>query len=76
MTKCILNMIVKNESANLRRNLVSVSKLVQAVYILDTGSTDDTIKVIQDTVDTELSGIPCEVGVSEFVDFGTTRTEA
>lgn len=76
MTKCILNMIVKNESANICRNLMSVSKLVQAVYILDTGSTDDTIKVIQDTVDNDLAGIPCEVGQSTFVDFGTTRTEA
>lgn len=76
MTKCILNMIVKNESANLRRNLLSVSKLVQAIYILDTGSTDNTIETIHSIVDEDLSGIPCKVGVSTFIDFGTTRTEA
>ena len=69
-------MIVKNESANLKRNLLSVAKLVNAIYILDTGSTDNTIETIHKIVDEDLSGIPVEVGLSSFIDFGTTRTES
>ena len=40
-------LIVKNESLVIRRCLDSLRGLVQAVVIVDTGSTDDTLAVIR-----------------------------
>ena len=45
--KIVLNMIVKNESKIIVRLLQSVYKLIDAYCICDTGSTDDTIEVIE-----------------------------
>ena len=45
MAKICLNMIVKNESAILRRLLESVLPLIDSYCICDTGSTDDTIEI-------------------------------
>ncbi len=42
MTKLSLNMIVKNEEANLTRALQSVKNIVDEIIIVDTGSTDKT----------------------------------
>lgn len=43
-----LVMIVKNESRSLRKCLARVKKLVDEIYITDTGSTDDTIKIAEE----------------------------
>lgn len=44
--KIVLNMIVKNESQIILRLLESVYKLIDAYCICDTGSTDNTIEII------------------------------
>ena len=41
-----LNMIVKNESKIIRRLMESVSSIIDCYCICDTGSTDDTIEII------------------------------
>lgn len=41
--KLVLNMIVKNEESNLSHNFARVEGLVDAIILLDTGSTDDTV---------------------------------
>ena len=46
--RIILNMIVKNESANLEKNFRRVKNLVDAIVLLDTGSTDNTIQIAKD----------------------------
>jgi tetratricopeptide (TPR) repeat protein len=46
--KIVLNMIVKNESKIICRLLESVYKIIDAYCICDTGSTDNTIQVIEE----------------------------
>ena len=43
-----LVMIVKNESRSLLKCLARVKKLVDEIYITDTGSTDNTIKIAEE----------------------------
>ena len=43
MKKIGLVMIVKNESRSLDKCLISAKKLVDEIYITDTGSTDNTL---------------------------------
>lgn len=43
-----LVMIVKNEERSLRKCLSRARKLVDEIYITDTGSTDDTIKIAEE----------------------------
>lgn len=43
-----LVMIVKNEERSLRKCLSRVKKLVDEIYITDTGSTDDTLKIAEE----------------------------
>lgn len=43
-----LVMIVKNESRSLRKCLARAKKLVDRIYITDTGSTDDTVKIAEE----------------------------
>jgi len=47
VTKLCLNMIVKNEAANIERCLKSVAPYISSWVILDTGSTDDTVAKIK-----------------------------
>ena len=42
-----LNMIVKNESRVIRRMLESVYTILDSYCICDTGSTDDTVEIIE-----------------------------
>ena len=44
-TRNALIIMVCNESANIVRTLSSISPLIKAVFMLDTGSTDDTIEL-------------------------------
>jgi tetratricopeptide (TPR) repeat protein len=67
-------MIVKNESAILRRLLQSVLPLVDSYCICDTGSTDDTIEIIETFFkDNNIPGLVVE---EPFQDFGYNRTFA
>ena len=47
MKKIGLVMIVRNESRSLEKCLSLAEKLVDGIYITDTGSTDNTIKIAQ-----------------------------
>ena len=48
MSKLTLSMIVKNEEANLRECLESVAGVVDEIILVDTGSTDSTIKIAEE----------------------------
>lgn len=48
MKKIGLVMIVKNESRSIRKCLSRVKKLVDEIYITDTGSDDDTVKIAEE----------------------------
>ena len=65
-------MIVRNESAVIERCLRSVKPLLSGWVIVDTGSTDDTVARIEQT----LSDLPGEIHHREWVDFGHNRNEA
>jgi tetratricopeptide (TPR) repeat protein len=69
-----LNMIVKNESKNMRRLFTSLRGFIDDYVIMDTGSTDNTIEVIKQVG--EEFGIPGHVGQSTFKNFGFNRTES
>jgi glycosyltransferase involved in cell wall biosynthesis len=72
--KLCLNMIVKNESKIIRRLIDSVAGIIDAYCICDTGSTDDTIKIIQDYM--QEKNIVGEVYQEPFKNFGYNRTHA
>jgi tetratricopeptide (TPR) repeat protein len=67
-------MIVKNESRIIQRLLHSVVNIVDTYCICDTGSTDDTKKVIIDFFSSR--GISGEVFDEPFQNFGYNRTVA
>lgn len=69
-----LNMIVKNEAANIERCLASVQPVIGSWVICDTGSTDDSPERI--TRFFSGHGIPGELHRIPFVNFGQARNEA
>lgn len=69
-----LNMIVKNESKVITRLLESVAKWIDSYCICDTGSTDDTMQIIQTFFETKQ--IPGRICQEPFRDFGYNRTHA
>src|SRR5262249_35241398 len=69
-----LNMIVKNEEANLERCLRSIGPWISAYVIADTGSTDRTQQIIRDVM-ADL-GVPGEVHSIPFDNFGQARNQA
>lgn len=72
--KICLNMIVKNESAIIIRLLESVIPLIDSYCICDTGSTDNTITLIQDYCKSK--NIPGKIIEESFRDFGYNRSYA
>ena len=72
--KLCLNMIVKNESRIICRLIDSVVNIIDSYCICDTGSTDDTINIIQDYMKSK--GKPGEVYQEPFQNFGYNRTHA
>lgn len=70
--KICLNMIVKNESAVIRRCLDSVIDKIDYWVIVDTGSTDGTQEIILD----HLKDIPGELYERPWKNFGESRSEA
>lgn len=73
-TNICLNMIVKNESKVLPRLFRSLHQFIDFYVIVDTGSTDGTIELIQ----SEMSkyGIEGQVHERPWVNFGTNRQQA
>lgn len=67
-----LTMIVKNEEHVIRRSLDSVRPLIDSWSIVDTGSADGTVDVIEKT----MRGVPGEVHHRRWRNFGENRTEA
>jgi tetratricopeptide (TPR) repeat protein len=72
--KLCLNMIVKNESRIIKRLFDSVIHIIDSYCISDTGSTDDTIQIIQEYM--KAAGKPGEVYTEPFQNFGYNRTHA
>ena len=72
MPSICLNMIVKNESAIIDRLLKSVLPLIDTYCICDTGSTDDTITIIQSFFDGH--NIAGKIVSEPFRDFSYNRT--
>lgn len=72
--KICLNMIVKNESRVIERLLTSVAPLIDAYCICDTGSTDNTIEIIESFMTNHK--IPGKIVHEPFRDFGYNRTFA
>ena len=69
-----LNMIVKNESKIIRRLLESVASIIDAYCICDTGSTDNTVELIEDFFTSK--GIPGKIPREPFRDFAHNRSFA
>lgn len=67
-----LVMIVRNEAEVIRRCLESVIPVIDHWVICDTGSTDDTARVVLETME----GIPGELHEVPWVNFGQTRTQS
>ena len=65
-------MIVKNEAHVIKRALDSVKHFIDYWVIVDTGSTDDTKKIIQET----MQGIAGELADVPWKNFGFNRSES
>jgi tetratricopeptide (TPR) repeat protein len=74
MPTLCLNMIVKNESKIITRLFDSVSKIIDCYCICDTGSTDDTVKIITEYFNNK--NIPGKVVFEPFKNFCHNRTFA
>jgi glycosyltransferase involved in cell wall biosynthesis len=72
-TVCI-NMIVKNESKIITRMLDTVLPIIDAYCICDTGSTDNTVQIIEDYF--KEKNIPGKVVVEPFLNFAHNRNFA
>jgi tetratricopeptide (TPR) repeat protein len=70
--KIILNLMIKNESKIIERCIGRALEHVDAISILDTGSTDNTVEVCNTFLKT--SGKPFKVSVEPFKNFGYNRT--
>jgi glycosyltransferase involved in cell wall biosynthesis len=72
--KICLNMIVKNESRIIQRCLTSVLSLLDYVVITDTGSSDNTIQLIEEFLSNH--NIPGRVYQEPWSNFGYNRTNS
>lgn len=70
--KLVLCMIVKNENGIIKRCIESTLRIIDAICITDTGSTDDTVEIIKKVG--EEAKIPTKVPVDPFKSFGHNRT--
>lgn len=73
-TKVVLLTMVKNEQANMKRLISSVSSWIDGVVICDTGSTDDTIKISKETL--EEFKIPGRIYQYPWENFGASRSKS
>jgi len=67
-------MIVKNESKNVERLFNTLLGIIDCACITDTGSTDNTVSVIQNWF--EKNSLPVTIHHSIFQNFGHNRTES
>ena len=66
--------MVKNEARSIEQTLLSTKGHVDQILILDTGSTDDTVSIIQKVLDEhQLTG---RIVFEPFIDYSTTRNRA
>lgn len=72
-TMCLV-MIVRDEEDTIKKCLTAVSPYISYWVIVDTGSKDNTLQVIRETMD-EL-GIPGELHERPWVNFEVNRTES
>lgn len=73
MNKIALCMMVKNEEETIIRTLKSCKDVIDRLFLLDTGSTDDTVKVASNFCSS--NGIKFNVTFSDFKYFGPTRNK-
>ena len=68
-------LIIKNESENIKNTLLPfIEKGIKHFFILDTGSTDDSVKIVKNIFNEyNLQGLILE---EKFIDFSTTRNRA
>ena len=71
MKTLCLGIMVKNESLNIKRTLETVKPLINYWVIVDTGSTDNTIEIIKET----MKDIPGELIERPWKDFGHNKSE-
>jgi glycosyltransferase involved in cell wall biosynthesis len=69
-----LLMMVKNEKKRLQVTLDSVKGFVDSLIIFDTGSTDNTLEILQTF--SESANIPLHLKQGEFVNFSESRNES
>ena len=74
MVSICLNMIVKDESHIIEQTLTILSKYIHYWVITDTGSSDNTIEIINNFF--KKSNIPGELYEDKWEDFGTNRTKS
>ena len=67
-----LSMIVRNESGVIVRCLDAARPAIDAVSVCDTGSTDDTVAIIEGWL--QRNGLPGRIHRHRFLDFGRSRT--
>lgn len=72
--KIALGMIVKNEEKVIIKTLCHAIDAVDCVYLYDTGSTDNTIKLVRDFM-AKHPGKPLFLKFGTFVNFEVTRNE-
>lgn len=72
--KIILNFIFKNEEEVLPQMLTSTLGFIDYIVAIDTGSTDNSIKIIEEFG--KQNNIPCYIKSSPFQNFGLSRNEA
>lgn len=70
--KIILLLMIKNESKIIERCIGRALDYVDAVCILDTGSTDTTVQICEDFL--SKTGKPFKISVEPFKNFGYNRT--
>lgn len=70
--KICLTMIVRNEEKIIERCLNSVQHIVDCISICDTGSTDNTVQIVEQYM--QKKGIPGRVFQHEWQNFGHNRT--
>lgn len=74
MTKIVLITMIRNESKIIRRMMETARPILDAIVVLDTGSTDNTIEVCKEIISD--FGIPGKVYESPFINFAESRTQS
>ncbi len=76
MAKICLNMIVRNETAIIKRCLSNLIGIIDWLVITDTGSTDSTIQIINDFITENKPKISGKVYQDKWVNFAVNRTNS